>query len=111
MQFLALLLKQELESRIKLADLQWEWKEVIRGLDALQRVEANFQGRGFLFRSHLTADAALKVVGQALDGEEACLLYDELCPDILILDLQMPKKDGQEVVAELMSRRPRLGGF
>jgi hypothetical protein len=39
--FLALLLKQELESRIKVADLQWEWKEVIRGLDALQQVEAN----------------------------------------------------------------------
>ena len=49
----------------------------------------------------------LKVVGQAQDGEEACRLYDELSPDILILDLRMPKKDGQEVVAELMSRRPR----
>jgi hypothetical protein len=53
-----LLLKQELESRIKVADLQWEWKEVIRGLDALQQVEANFQGRRFLFRSQLTADAS-----------------------------------------------------
>ena len=39
--FLALLLKQELESRLKQADLQWEWKEVIRGLDALQQVEAS----------------------------------------------------------------------
>ena len=46
----------------------------------------------------------LKVVGQARDGEEACLLYDQLSPDILILDLRMPKKDGQEVVNELMSR-------
>jgi two-component system NarL family response regulator len=49
----------------------------------------------------------LKVVGQARDGEEACLLYDELSPDILILDLRMPKRDGQEVVKELMSRKPR----
>ena len=49
----------------------------------------------------------LKVVGQARDGEEACLLYDELTPDILLLDLRMPKKDGQEVVTELMSRKPR----
>jgi two-component system NarL family response regulator len=49
----------------------------------------------------------LKVVGQARDGEEACLLYDELSPDVLILDLRMPKKDGLEVVTELMSRRPR----
>ncbi|HEY1478340.1 MAG TPA: response regulator transcription factor, partial [Chthoniobacterales bacterium] len=48
----------------------------------------------------------LKVVGEAQDGEEACLLYDELSPDILILDLRMPKKDGQEVVTELMSRKP-----
>jgi DNA-binding NarL/FixJ family response regulator len=49
----------------------------------------------------------LKVVGQARDGEEACRLYDELSPDVLLLDLRMPKKDGQEVVTELMSRKPR----
>ncbi|MBV8275480.1 MAG: response regulator transcription factor, partial [Verrucomicrobia bacterium] len=36
----------------------------------------------------------LKVVGQAEDGEEACALYDKLSPDILILDLRLPKKDG-----------------
>jgi transposase len=59
--FLALLLKQELESRMKRNDLQWEWKEVIRGLDALQQVEANFQGRRFLFRSQLTAHASQPV--------------------------------------------------
>ena len=66
--FLALLLKQELESRIKLADLPWEWKEVIRGLDGLQQVEANFQGRRFLFRSQLTADAsqAIRATGVAI---------------------------------------------
>jgi DNA-binding NarL/FixJ family response regulator len=49
----------------------------------------------------------LKVVGQACDGEEACLLYRQLSPDILILDLRMPKKDGLEVVVELMSQKPR----
>src|ERR1700739_4241026 len=37
--FLALVLKQELESRIKQAELQWEWKEVIRGFGALQQGE------------------------------------------------------------------------
>ena len=59
--FLALILKQELESRMKRSDLQWEWKEAIRGLDALQQVEANFQGRRFLFRSQLTAHASQAV--------------------------------------------------
>jgi len=44
LQFLALLLKQELESRMKRAGQEWKWKEVIRGLDALQQVEANFLG-------------------------------------------------------------------
>jgi transposase len=66
--FLALLLKQELESRMKRTDLQWEWKELIRGLDALQQVEANLKGRRFLFRSQLTADAsqAVRATGVAL---------------------------------------------
>jgi hypothetical protein len=54
--FLALRLKQELENLMKRADLQWEWKEVIRGLDGLQQVEADFstfkfKSRHFLFRS------------------------------------------------------------
>jgi hypothetical protein len=45
-----------------------EWKEVIRGLDALQQVEANFQGRRFLFRSHLSADTsqAVRATGVAI---------------------------------------------
>ena len=55
----------------------------------------------------LALKADLKVVGQAHDGEEACLLYKQLCPDILILDLRMPKKDGIEVAIELMSQKPR----
>jgi hypothetical protein len=66
--FLALLLKQELESRMNGADLQWEWKEVIRGLDSLQQVEANFLGRRFLLRSQLTAHAsqAVRATGVAI---------------------------------------------
>jgi len=55
----------------------------------------------------LDLEQDLKVIGQAHDGEEACRLYHELSPDILILDLRMPKKDGIEVVTELMSLRPR----
>ena len=51
----------------------------------------------------------MKVVGHAGDGEEACLLYNQLCPDILILDLRMPKKDGIEVVIELMPQKPGPG--
>jgi len=63
-----LVLKQELEKRIKEAALKWEWKEVLRGLDALQQVEARFQGRRFLLRSELTGHAsqAVRAAGVAL---------------------------------------------
>jgi two-component system, NarL family, response regulator len=55
----------------------------------------------------LELETDMKVVGQARDGDEACKLYQQLSPDILILDLRMPKKDGIEVVTELMLQRPR----
>jgi two-component system NarL family response regulator len=47
----------------------------------------------------------VKVVAEAADGEEACQLYHQHSPDVLIVDLRMPKKDGLQVVEELM-----LGG-
>jgi two-component system NarL family response regulator len=53
----------------------------------------------------------IKIVGEATNGEEACELYEQLSPDVLLLDLRMPKKDGLQVIAELMSRRaskPRI---
>ena len=46
--FLALVLKCELESRLRQSGLEWEWAEVIRGLDNLHQVEATLQGRRFL---------------------------------------------------------------
>src|ERR1700740_208715 len=48
----------------------------------------------------------VKVVAEAADGEEACQLYYRYSPDVLIVDLRMPKKDGLQVVDELMSGRP-----
>lgn len=55
--FLALRLKLELEQRLSDRKQPWEWNEVIRGLDNLQEVEANFQGHRFLFRSQMIGDA------------------------------------------------------
>ena len=65
--FLALLLKTELERRMKFADLQCEWAQVVRGLEALRQVEATFQDKRFLLRSQLTgeASAALRAAGVA----------------------------------------------
>jgi transposase len=66
--FLALVLKCELENRLRQNGLAWEWAEVIRGLDGLQQVEANLQGRRFVLRSHLQGHAsqALRATGVAV---------------------------------------------
>ena len=53
----------------------------------------------------------IKVVGEASNGEEACEMSDQLFPDVLLLDLRMPKKDGLQVINELSGRRgpkPRI---
>jgi len=43
-----------------------------------------------------------EVVSEATDGEEAIDFYQKHNPDILLLDLAMPKKDGLAVVKEIM---------
>ena len=65
--FLALCLKFELEKRLKEKELDYEWSEIIRGLDNLQQVEVELNGEQFLLRSQLSADAsqALQAAGVA----------------------------------------------
>lgn len=45
-----------------------------------------------------------KIVGKAQDGQEALELYDVLKPDILILDISMPRLDGIQVLAHIRAR-------
>lgn len=46
------------------------------------------------------------VIGEASNGEEAVARALKLAPDIVIMDLMMPKKDGASATAEILSRRP-----
>ena len=59
----------------------------------------------------LNSQNDIEIVAEATDGEEACELYERHSPDVLMLDLRMPKKDGLQIVTELMARRvskPRI---
>ena len=47
-----------------------------------------------------------EVVGQARDGEEAVKAAYELSPDIIVMDVMMPKKDGVEACREIMESAP-----
>jgi len=53
----------------------------------------------------LNSQPDIKVVGEAANGEEVYELYNQIHPDVLLLDLQMPKKSGLQVIADLVSRR------
>ncbi|MCB9419021.1 MAG: response regulator transcription factor [Ardenticatenaceae bacterium] len=52
-------------------------------------------------RTLLLTEPGLEVVGEAVDGVEAAALYRALLPDVLLLDLQMPRRGGLEVITEL----------
>jgi two-component system, NarL family, nitrate/nitrite response regulator NarL len=52
-------------------------------------------------RRLLEAESDLKVIGEASDGAEAVKLARQLKPDILLLDLAMPKHPGLEALRDL----------
>ena len=56
-------------------------------------------------RRLLEAEPGFTVVGEAADGREAVQRVAELKPDVLLLDLAMPKAGGLQALQELLERR------
>ena len=46
----------------------------------------------------------LEVVAEADNGEDAVALYERYQPDVMVLDLRMPRKDGVAVVEEVITK-------
>ncbi len=55
----------------------------------------------------LEGDPQIEVVGIARDGIEALEKVAELDPDLVTLDVEMPKMDGLEALGRIMAERPR----
>lgn len=58
----------------------------------------------FMLRVLLENHEHLEVVGEATNGDEAVSLTEQLQPDLLLLDLAMPRTDGLEALSRIRSR-------
>ncbi len=65
--------------------------------------EAHIRGLITLIVGSLGAE----VVAEASDGEQALILYRQFKPDMVILDINMPKLDGVAVLKAIMAIEPQ----
>ncbi|MBI9044396.1 MAG: response regulator transcription factor [Anaerolineaceae bacterium] len=54
----------------------------------------------------LTAKRGMEIVGDADNGDDAVLMAHRLKPDIILMDLIMPKKNGLEATREIIAKDP-----
>jgi two-component system LytT family response regulator len=56
-------------------------------------------------RRYLSADPELEIVGECADGQAAVAAIENLSPDLLFLDVQMPELDGFGVLEAIGAKR------
>ena len=54
----------------------------------------------------LETDRNIKVIAQACNGEEAIEMVEQYHPDVITMDVEMPKMDGITAVKRIMSKNP-----
>ncbi|MCE1254710.1 MAG: chemotaxis response regulator protein-glutamate methylesterase [Anaerolineae bacterium] len=61
----------------------------------------------FTISKHLNETPGISVIGAARDGREALELIPKLNPDVITLDVEMPRLDGLSTLREIMTSFPR----
>ncbi len=59
------------------------------------------------FRKMFEMEADFEVVGEAQDGRQAVALAIQLCPDVVLMDIAMPRLNGLEATRQLAKALPR----
>jgi len=57
-------------------------------------------------RQALDRDAHIEVVGEAGDGEQAVRMSSDLKPDVIIMDISMPRLNGIEATKKIKAQQP-----
>ena len=57
-------------------------------------------------RALLSADPKFEIVGEADDGREAVRQVEKLIPDLVVMDLSMPRMTGMDAIREIKRRHP-----
>jgi DNA-binding NarL/FixJ family response regulator len=68
-------------------------------------IEDHFLARMAL-HSVLSGHAQIRVVGEASDGETGVAMYRQVRPDVVILDLRLPRANGFEVMSHIRKEFP-----
>jgi DNA-binding NarL/FixJ family response regulator len=55
------------------------------------------------FRALLDAQDDIEVAGEAADGEQAAAMAARLAPDVVLMDIRMPKRDGLAAAKQIIS--------
>ncbi|HWF62025.1 MAG TPA: response regulator transcription factor [Nitrospira sp.] len=59
-------------------------------------------------RKYLSHHLDIELVGEATDGEEAVKLTDQLKPDVVVMDINMPRMNGIEATGSIIRKHPHL---
>ena len=59
-------------------------------------------------RKYLSHYLDIELVGEATDGEEALRLTDLLKPDVVVMDINMPRMNGIEATGSIIRKHPHL---
>jgi len=59
-------------------------------------------------RKYLSHHLDIELVGEATDGEEAVKLTDLLKPDVVVMDINMPRMNGIEATGSIIRKHPHL---